>query len=137
MYTDDNEYGFGSIMLEELKKQGIFNIAIYIARFYDGTHIGHARFDIARSLTQEALSSYPAALNYGHKFRNQALVKALGKAVKTTAGKVTSTDGNQGRSDAPRERGTYRGTGRTDRGRGHSRKFTKKKTTEDPEFSDT
>ena len=64
-YSDDGDYGLGTAILAELKTQGVFNIAVFVVRNYDGIHIGQIRFDIVRELVQEMLSISKSSLDYG------------------------------------------------------------------------
>ena len=80
-YADDTETGAGQTILDELKSYGVFNVSLFIARFYDGQYISRARFDIIKQLTKDALASYPGPLCYGHNFKDQATLKALRAAV--------------------------------------------------------
>lgn len=54
-YCDDGEWGCGRTLLKVLKKEQILNIAVFLIRFYGGSHIGPARFDIFREFAREAI----------------------------------------------------------------------------------
>ena len=41
---DDDEHGLGLFLLQLLRKSGVTNKAVFVARYYDGTHIGKARY---------------------------------------------------------------------------------------------
>lgn len=53
--VDDGEIGCGRTMLKAIKDEGLMNVAIFIVRYYGGTHLGTQRFDLFRSLTRKAL----------------------------------------------------------------------------------
>ena len=81
-FADDFEHGAGRTILDQLQLAGVFNVAVFIVRYYDGTHIGRARFDIMKQLTRDAIAEFPGKLNYGQNFQNQGLLKALKQANK-------------------------------------------------------
>ena len=76
-YSDDGEHGAGAVILDELQAHGVFNVAVFVVRYYDGTHIGRERFNIIRELTKDVIAAYPAPLNYGQNFSDQKLVSAV------------------------------------------------------------
>lgn len=54
-YVDDGEIGCGRTILRCVREKGLMNVAVFIMRYYGGTHLGQQRFDIFRSLTEEAI----------------------------------------------------------------------------------
>ena len=44
-YQDDGEHGAGKILLSYMESAQLDNRAIFVARAYDGQHIGQARFE--------------------------------------------------------------------------------------------
>ena len=58
-FCDDGEYGAGRRMLNILKEQGLYNIAIFIVRYKDGGNIGKARFEITSELSKLVLVKMP------------------------------------------------------------------------------
>ena len=57
-FCDDGEHGGGRRMLNILKEEGLFNIAVFIVRYKDGENIGKARFEIITELTKMVLSKF-------------------------------------------------------------------------------
>ena len=115
-YSDDGDHGCARKILEVLQKQGVYNIVVYIVRYYGGVHLGATRFTIVRELTEEILSKLPGALDYGQHHHDQQLIQALQKAVPTsqkTAQEAEQTYMKRGETDAVRGRGGHhRGTSR-------------------------
>ena len=87
-FCDDGEHGGGRRMLNILKEEGLFNVAVFIVRYKDGHNIGKARFEIITELTKMVISKMPK-LNRGEN-EDKETVEALRKAV---------TWGRRGRSD--------------------------------------
>lgn len=54
---DDGEHGMGRVLLKLLQEQKVTNVAVFVLRYYGGTHIGSARFDIARQLATKAIKA--------------------------------------------------------------------------------
>ena len=86
-FSDDGEWGGGRKILEVLKKQGVFNLAVFVVRVHDGPNLGKERFDIIENVTELLLSDMNRTLNYGQRFDDRALFQALKKAA--TAPPVT------------------------------------------------
>lgn len=53
--SDDGEHAGGRCILNVLEEQGVVDVAVFIIRFYGGTHIGAVRFDVIRKLSIRAL----------------------------------------------------------------------------------
>lgn len=56
-YIDDGEFGCGRTMLKVLREQQYMNMAVFMVRYYGGSHIGVARYEIFRDLTQKAIKA--------------------------------------------------------------------------------
>ena len=95
-YADDGDHNIGREILQTFKHEGVFNVAVYIVRYYDGEHIGPIRFKIVKQLTQQVLSQVKHALNYGQNEADQVLVKAFKQTVQQ--GKSTPAPRGQIRS---------------------------------------
>lgn len=54
-YIDDGEFGCGRTMLKVLRDQQYMNMAVFMVRYYGGTHLGVSRYDIFRQLAQSAI----------------------------------------------------------------------------------
>lgn len=53
--NDDGEYGGGRAILSVLQDNDVLNVAVFVVRFFGGKHIGAARFDAIKKLTNTAL----------------------------------------------------------------------------------
>ena len=69
-------------MLNILKEQGIYNIAVFIIRYKDGGNIGKARFEAITELTKMVIMKMPH-LDCGHRHDPEDIetATALQKAV--------------------------------------------------------
>ena len=88
-FCDDGEHGGGRRILNVLKDQNLFNIAVFIVRYKDGDNIGKARFEIITELAKIVITKLPI-LDRGERrsTEEQELCDSLKKAVtwkKTTA----------------------------------------------------
>ena len=54
-FHNDDEHGLGAEMLDILEGSDITNRAVFVARHYDGTHIGTKRIDAILDVTHKAL----------------------------------------------------------------------------------
>ena len=90
-YSDDMDHGMGKRVLNILKKKGVFNIAVFIVRHYDGQHIGPKRFEIVESLTSKMLSAMPGTLEYGQTLPDKTLFNALQKVAQKRFSKKSNT----------------------------------------------
>lgn len=54
-YVDDGEHGCGRTMLKVLREEKYMNVAVFIVRYFGGSHLGVARFDIFRNLAKSAV----------------------------------------------------------------------------------
>ena len=79
-FSDDGEWGGGRRILEVLKKQGAFNIAVFVVRMHDGPNLGKERFEIIQRVAENALSKVKRTLNYGQRCSDRSLLQALKKA---------------------------------------------------------
>ena len=81
-YCDDGEHGGGRRMLNILKEQGLFNVAVFIVHYKDGENIGKARFEIISELTKQVIAKMPH-LDRGERRSDEdrQLAEALSKAV--------------------------------------------------------
>ena len=84
-FCDDNEIGGGRYILNQLKSVGVFNIAVFVIRYYGGANLGQRRFDIIADLTKETIAQYPGKLEYGNGICDTKLLASLAKAVKRPA----------------------------------------------------
>ena len=57
-FQNDGEFGAGWRMLQELKDKGDTNIAVFVARFTDGTKMGPRRFDVYKEMVQKAVKGF-------------------------------------------------------------------------------
>ena len=119
-YSDDGDYNLGREILFSLKHHRVLNAAVFVVRYYDGTHIGPERFNIVRRLTQNVLAKVPYALDYGQKNKDQELVKAIQKSGKSVANSYAISKGQivKPNNKPTGERRNIRGRGRNMRGRG-------------------
>lgn len=53
--TDDGEHAGGRLLLHLLQDLDIVNVAVFIVRYFGGTHIGNLRFEIMENLAKVAL----------------------------------------------------------------------------------
>ena len=58
-FYDDYEHSGGKILLDALKKSNIYNRAVFVARVYDGVHIGPKRFEAIRSAAKSVFTIHP------------------------------------------------------------------------------
>ena len=84
-YCDDGEHGGGRRILNLMKEQNLFNLAIFIVRYKKGGDIGYKRFEIITELAKAAMHAIPAPLDTGHRdfAEERELAKSLKKAVST------------------------------------------------------
>ena len=76
-FADGSEIGAGRVILNTMKAQGLFNLAIFIVHYYDGEHIGPKRFAIMQSLSEKIIASFNGTVDYGLTHSDQGLVSAL------------------------------------------------------------
>lgn len=55
-FLDDGEHGAGRQLLELLNEENVFNRAVFVVRYYGGTHLGPLRFKIILQVAKTALS---------------------------------------------------------------------------------
>ena len=55
-YKDDDEHGGGRIILGMLQNAEVVNRVIYVARIYDGTHIGQERFEAIKEAARSVVT---------------------------------------------------------------------------------
>ena len=93
-YYDDGEYGGGRRILQQLKEQQIFNLAIFVARYKEGGNIGKARFDIITELTKSVIAKVPGNIDHGKRDSEEEieLAKALKKAYQAPRRHTTSNE---------------------------------------------
>lgn len=58
--VDDREFGVSRQLLRKLQSGAHFHRAVFVARYYGGTHLGADRFRIYKDLAQMALDKLPA-----------------------------------------------------------------------------
>ena len=58
-FNDDDEHGGGAFLLNLLLESEIVNRVVFVARYYDGTHIGNRRFDAMRAAIKSAIDAAP------------------------------------------------------------------------------
>ena len=58
-YEDDSEHGAGRTLLEYMKEIELTNRVIFVARYYDGTHIGPKRFECLVNAAKSAVNQKP------------------------------------------------------------------------------
>ena len=56
---DDSEYGVGADLLDLLETSNIENKAVFVVRYYDGTHIGPKRIDAILDAARSAIVNKP------------------------------------------------------------------------------
>ena len=56
---DDDEHGVSAELLDILESSNINNKAVFVARFYDGTHIGKKRIDAIIEAARNAILTRP------------------------------------------------------------------------------
>ena len=76
-YSDDGEYSAGRHILNVLQSDNIFNIAVFVVRYFGDVHIGKDRFKIIEDLTADVITKMPGALDYGQGVANTELLEAL------------------------------------------------------------
>lgn len=54
-YLDDGEFGCGRTMLKSIREHKLFNVAVFMVRYYGGSHLGIRRYDIFRELASSAV----------------------------------------------------------------------------------
>ena len=96
-FADDFDIGLGRTILNVLKQRGVYNIAVFVVRHFDGEHIGPARFEIVKEMTESILATIPGALNYGQSCEDQSLVRALNDVAKRRQPQRTYTKAVNGR----------------------------------------
>ena len=70
-YSNDGETFCGNRILDALKSAGVFNMTIFVVRYYGGEHMGSRRFEIINEMCREAIASYPGVMDYGQKMWKQ------------------------------------------------------------------
>ena len=58
-FDDNDEHGSGAMLLDMLEKSDITNRAVYVVRYYDGTHIGEKRIDAILEAAHLAILALP------------------------------------------------------------------------------
>ena len=58
-FSDDDEHGLGAELLHLLATCKIYNRALFVARIYDGTHIGPKRIDAFKDAAKSAIVTAP------------------------------------------------------------------------------
>ena len=111
---DDGEHGGGRCILDVLKEQKIWNVAVFVARYHNGPRLGGQRFEIITEMTKEVIASCPKALNYGRHFVDKTTLKALNEA-STKPIPRAERSGPENRGQARGGCGRGRGTNRTPR----------------------
>ena len=101
-YSDDGEYGGGRCILEVLKSNKVWNIAVFVVRYHDGPNLGVKRFQVIRDIVKNSLAGYRKPLNYGRNFRDKQLLKAFEQIGK----KTTEKDEEENGESAPAGEGT-------------------------------
>ena len=76
-YSSDGEHFGGKQILDILKEQKVWNLAVFVVRFKNGPSLGPKRFDLIKETTRSAIANFPGPLNYGQRFSDQTLLKAL------------------------------------------------------------
>ena len=112
-YKDDDEYGGGRCILEEIRNNKLWNVVVFIVRYHNGPNLGKLRFETITKMTQEVIASFPGVLNYGQHFRDNTTLKILNKS-------AVRPQRNNPNQSASRGRGNGRGQGRG-QGRGRGR----------------
>ena len=90
-YSDDGEVGGGTTILAKLKELGV-NIAVFVARYYDGVHIGKRRFELILDIIDGTLGKLRHSLDYGQNENNPGLLKSLRRAVKKSLPQQNNED---------------------------------------------
>lgn len=89
-FVDDGEYGCGRTLLKVLKQEQLMNIAIFIVRYYGGTHLGVARFDLFRIIAKAAIKALIAQRK--KDFPDQNPIESLPQRYKETTGPESSNE---------------------------------------------
>lgn len=55
-YCDDGEHGAGKVLTTFLTKKNLTNVAVFVSRGSDGTHLGKRRFQLLEEAVESALS---------------------------------------------------------------------------------
>ena len=79
-YVDAKEHGGGRKILEVIKNARIWNVVVVVVRYHNGPNLGPRCFEIIGELVQQAIASYPGALNYGRYFTDQDSLRILNDA---------------------------------------------------------
>ena len=66
---DDDEHGMGETILNQMELSDVTNRAVFVARYYDGTHIGPKRYDAFMNAARNALLAQPLnEIHSGHEY---------------------------------------------------------------------
>ncbi len=57
-FNDDDDFGMGRVVRDEMQKQGDMNMVIFITRQYGGIHLGNRRFEIIKDLVKKVLEKH-------------------------------------------------------------------------------
>ena len=82
-YSDDGEHGGSRRILDVLKQSGVFNVAIFVVRYYGSKNVGKARFDAITELAEKMLGAIPSP-DRGERSGEPETFKALQQAVGIT-----------------------------------------------------
>ena len=92
-FRDSGDHGAGRTMLEQIKDMDQDNLAVFIARYYGGTHLGKKRFEIYQELTKKAVKLLQVKLE---KFsRASRLKRSISQSSQTSLLSIASQEDEQ------------------------------------------
>ena len=104
-----NGENFGDLkVMKELVFQDKVNVVVLVARRYGGIHLGNARFDIIKAVTEEALAKVPADIFCVPKPQRSENRRGRGRGRGRGGGRGFSASG-RGRGGYGSGRGGFRG----------------------------
>ena len=76
-FHDDDEHGAGAFLLRLMEKSEMEHRAIFVCRYYDGTHIGNKRYDAIATAAQSACrrSTHNAIVNLDQQLEYESTIK--------------------------------------------------------------
>ena len=89
-FSDDGDHACGRHILNALKRVGVFNIAVFIVRYYGEQNIGTRRFQAMSELTDAVLQLCPN-LEYGQNLRDADTLKILNRIARVKRAATDTT----------------------------------------------
>ena len=96
--ADDDEHGMGNVLLRMLEEANCNNRAVYVARKYDGTHIGPKRYDAFKDAARSAVTHSP--FNHVLGTHQALLSKEEETALRSNRTKTKNVQGHNGERTA-------------------------------------